>query len=78
MKRHQTTKIITTAAMLLVFGTLVLTSGGCYRKVVDSRGIGSDSAKLRRSHESQPLDFITTENRVDNRKVRSAREREKR
>ncbi len=77
MNRSATTKALTNAAMLAVCGTLAVSAGGCYRKVVDSRGIGSDSAKLRRQHESQPLDFITTENRVDDRKVRSAREREK-
>lgn len=52
-------------------------AGGCYSRVVDSRGIGADSTKLRREHESRPLDFMTTENRRDKRDVRPARERER-
>lgn len=64
--------ILTAAAAMLAFG-----AGGCYRKVVDSRGIGADSVKLRSEYESQPLDFMTTESRRDKREVRPARERER-
>ncbi|MFI4915320.1 MAG: hypothetical protein ACIAS6_02290 [Phycisphaerales bacterium JB060] len=61
----------------LIAVTIVGSVGGCYRKVVDSRGIGADSTKLRSEYESRPLDFMTTENRRDKREVRPARERER-
>lgn len=77
MQRRTTIRALTTTALLAACGTLALTSGGCYRKVVDSRGIGADSVKLRGQYESQPLDFMTTSSRRDKREVRSAREREK-
>ena len=64
--------ILTAAA-----ATLAFCAGGCYRKVVDSRGIGADSVKLRSEYESQPLDFMTTESRRDKREVLPARERER-
>lgn len=75
--QRRNTRALTVAALLAAMGTLALASGGCYRKVVDSRGIGADSVKLRSEHESQPLDFITTETRRDKRDVRPARERER-
>jgi len=63
-------------AFLLIFAA-ALPAAGCYRRVVDAKGIGADSTKLRNEYESQPLDFITTETRKDDREVRSARERER-
>lgn len=77
MQRQRATRALTTATLLAACGTLALSAGGCYRKVVNSRGIGADSTKLRSEYESQPLDFMTTKSRRDNREVRSAREREK-
>ncbi|UYV13403.1 MAG: hypothetical protein NCW75_03750 [Phycisphaera sp.] len=77
MQRRTATRALTTPALLAACGALALGMGGCYRKVVDSRGIGADSVKLRSEYESRPLDFMTTENRRDKREVRSAREREK-
>ena len=62
---------------MALLGLLAVPSAGCYRKVVNSRGIGADSTKLRSSHEQRPLDFITTETRREDRDVRPARERER-
>lgn len=54
---------------------ILVPSGGCYRKVVNSRGIGADSGKLRSEHESRPLKAITTETRLEPRDVTPARKR---
>lgn len=70
-------RIIKGSILTATAGVLALGAGGCYRKVVDSRGIGADSTKLRSEYESQPLDFMTTESRRDKREVRPARERER-
>jgi hypothetical protein len=64
------------AALAAIIGT-ALTQAGCYKRVVNARGIGADSSKLRSEYESQPMDFITTETRREDREVRSARDREK-
>jgi hypothetical protein len=77
MQRRTTTRLLTATALLAVFGTLALASGGCYRKVVDSRGLGADSTKLRSEYEHQPAHYTTQRTYRDNREVRPAREREK-
>jgi hypothetical protein len=77
MHRHARKRVLTIAALSIAGTTLAVGSTGCYRKVVDSRGIGADSTKLRSEYENQPLDFMTTENRRDKREVRPARERER-
>lgn len=54
----------------------VVPLGGCYRKVVNARGLGADSTKLRSEHESRPLEAITTETRRDSRDPTPARKRD--
>lgn len=73
--RH--TRYIRASIVGLATAGLLCAAGGCYRKVVDARGIGADSTKLRSEYESRPLDFMTTTSRRDNREVRPARERER-
>lgn len=70
-------RAIRVSILTLAAVAIVGSAGGCYRKVVDSRGIGADSTELRSEYESRPLDFMTTENRRDKREVRPARERER-
>lgn len=69
--RHVLTGI---TAFALIVGA-VLPMSGCYRRVVDARGLGADSTKLRSEYEREPLDFITTETRRETRDVRPARDR---
>ena len=40
----------------------MFTVPGCYKRVVDSRGIGGDSEKLREQQEREPVlrDLLTT------------------
>ena len=65
------------AAIAALIGVVVLaSSSGCYRKVVDARGLGADSGKLRREYERRPMDLITTETRREKRDYRPARDRE--
>jgi len=76
MSRSRTRLISRSSILASICLVAVLASSGCYRRVVDARGLGADSGKLRREHESQPLDFITTETRREKRDVRPARDRE--
>jgi|GEM_PF-4234762 len=78
MQRRTTTKALTTAVVLVACGTTVLGTGGCYKRVVNARGIGADSSKLRSEYEREPVHYRTnSESRRESREVRSAREREK-
>ena len=77
MTRSRTRRLLRASLLVVAAGALLAPTAGCYRKVVNARGIGADSAKLRSEHESRPMDFITTETRRDDREVRSARERER-
>lgn len=54
-----------TALALAVVGLLLMP--GCYRRVVDARGIGGDSEKLREQQEREPLlrDALTTSRERD-------------
>ncbi|MEL6497035.1 MAG: hypothetical protein AAF937_06290 [Planctomycetota bacterium] len=51
-------RIVTIAAA----GALLLALPGCYKRVVDSRGLGGDSQKLREQKEREPVlrDLLTT------------------
>lgn len=78
MQKRTTTRALTKAAVVAACGTLVLGTGGCYKRVVDARGIGADSSKLRSEYEREPVHYRTnSESRRGSREVRSAREREK-
>ncbi len=71
------TRIIRVLLVASATGVLACAAGGCYRKVVSSRGIGADSTKLRSEYEHRPLDFMTTESRRERRDARPARERQR-
>ncbi len=78
MQRRTATKALTIAVLLTASGTLVLATGGCYKRVVNARGIGADSSKLRSEYEREPAHYVTTtESRRESRDVRPARDREK-
>ncbi|MEO1717411.1 MAG: hypothetical protein AAFR76_09900 [Planctomycetota bacterium] len=51
-------RIVTIAAA----GALLLALPGCYKRVVDARGLGGDSEKLREQKEREPVlrDLLTT------------------
>ena len=67
--------LIGTAVFSLVAATM-LPAAGCYRRVVDARGLGADSTKLRSELEHEPAHYRTiTETRRETREVRPARER---
>ena len=53
---------IPAALAILAGSALVFTVPGCYKRVVDSRGIGGDSEKLREQQEREPVlrDLLTT------------------
>ncbi len=48
---------------------------GCYRRVVDARGIGGDSEKLRERQEREPAlrDVLTTTNEREKRSTSGVR-----
>ncbi|GIW74041.1 MAG: hypothetical protein KatS3mg103_0563 [Phycisphaerales bacterium] len=67
------------AAVLLSLACVLAAAlpAGCYRKIVDARGIGAQSTKLRSSYEDRPQGPITTRTRSHDRETRPARERER-
>lgn len=65
------------ALMAALVGVAIMPQAGCYRKVVNSRGIGADSTKLRSEHEGRQPKAITTQSRREIRRTTPAHEREK-
>ncbi len=69
-------RLIRASILTAAAATLALGAGGCYRKVVDSRGIGADSQKLRSEYEREPIHYRKiNETRRSERDVRPARDR---
>lgn len=64
---------------MIVLGliAIIVPSSGCYRKVVNSRGIGASSSQLRSEHEGRQPGAITTQSRRETRRTTPARERER-
>lgn len=78
MPRAKVRRSLTAAAALAALIGTALTQAGCYKRVVNARGIGADSSKLRSEYEREPVHYrTTTESRREPREVRPARDREK-
>jgi len=52
----------TRTLVIAAAGAVLVALPGCYKRVVDSRGIGGDSEKLREQQEREPVlrDLLTT------------------
>ena len=76
MTRSHAQPTLRAAVLVAACAVLVLPSAGCYRKVVNAKGLGADSAKLRSEYEHQPAHYTTQKKTRDTREVRPARERD--
>lgn len=69
-------RLIRVSILISAAGALAFGSGGCYKRVVDSRGLGADSTKLRSEYEREPVHYRKiNETRRTDRDVRPARDR---